>query len=120
MRMSDWRSDVCSADLSTKHAQALQKLVAEQGVLVKKLPDDVMVAMGNAAGEVIAELREDSDELVKRIVESFITYRNSIAEYMVYADNGQMNARALVYKYSGRGERRRTEERVGGEEEGRK
>src|SRR3546814_8045795 len=63
-------------EYSTKHAQALQKLVAEQGVLVKKLPDDVMVAMGNAAGEVIAELREDSDELVKRIVESFLAYRD--------------------------------------------
>src|SRR3546814_1884746 len=29
-------------EYSTKHALALQKLVAEQGVLVKKLPDDVM------------------------------------------------------------------------------
>ncbi|MPZ09340.1 MAG: ABC transporter substrate-binding protein [Kiloniellaceae bacterium] len=86
-------------EYSTKHAQALQQLVAEQGVVVKKLPDDVMVAMGNAAGEVIADLREDSDELVKRITESFLTYRASIADYMVYADNGQMNARALDYKY---------------------
>ncbi len=86
-------------EYTTKHAQALKKLVDEQGVLVKKLPDDVMVAMGNAAGEVIAELREDSDELVKRITESFLTYRSSVADYMVYADNGQMNARALDYKY---------------------
>ncbi len=66
---------------------------------VKKLPDDVMVAMGNAAGEVMSDLREDDDELVRRITESFLTYRGSIAEYMTYADNGQMNARALDYKY---------------------
>jgi len=58
------------------------------------------VAMGNAAGEVIAELRGDSDELVKRITESFIAYRASVADYMVYADNGQMNARALDYSYA--------------------
>lgn len=86
-------------EYSTKHALALQKLVAEQGVQVKKLPDDVIVAMGNAAGEVIADLRSDEDELVRRITESFLAYRNSIAEYMVYADNGQMNARALDYNY---------------------
>lgn len=86
-------------EYSTKHALALQKLVAEQGVQVKKLPDDVIVAMGNAAGEVIADLRGDEDELVRRITESFLAYRNSIAEYMVYADNGQMNARALDYNY---------------------
>ena len=36
---------------------------------------------------------------VRRIVESFIAYRASIADYMVYADNGQMNARALAYTY---------------------
>ncbi|WP_265516035.1 TRAP transporter substrate-binding protein [Nitratireductor luteus] len=88
-------------EYSTKHAQALKQLVSEHGVQVKQLPEDVMVAMGNAAGEVIAELREDDDELVKRIVESFLAYRESIAEYMVYADNGQMNARALDYNYGG-------------------
>ncbi|MQX38185.1 TRAP transporter substrate-binding protein [Roseospira navarrensis] len=88
-------------EYTTKHAQALKQLVAEQGVMVKKLPDDVLIAMGNAAGEVIADLRDDSDELVKRITESFLTYRASIADYMVYADNGQMNARALDYTYGG-------------------
>lgn len=86
-------------EYTTKHALALQKLVDEQGVEVRKLPDEVVVAMGNAAGEVMAELRDDSDELVKRITESFMTYRESIVRYMQYADNGQMNARALDYKY---------------------
>lgn len=88
-------------EYSTKHAQALAQLVAEQGVQVKKLPDEVIVAMGNAAGEVIGELRENDDELVRRIVESFLAYRSAIADYMVYADNGQMNARAMDYDYGG-------------------
>jgi len=86
-------------EYSTKHALSLQDLVANQGVMVRQLPEAVLIAMGNAAGEVMAELRDDSDELVQRIVESFLEYRASIAEYMVYADNGQMNARALDYSY---------------------
>jgi TRAP-type mannitol/chloroaromatic compound transport system substrate-binding protein len=86
-------------EYTTKHAASLAQLVAEHGVQVKKLPDEVIVAMGNAAGEVMAELREDDDELVRRITESFLTYRSSVAEYMTYADNGQMNARALDYTY---------------------
>ncbi len=86
-------------EYTTKHALALPKLVKEQGVQVKMLPEDVIIAMGNAAGEVIADLREDDDELVRRIVESFLAYRTMIADYMPYADNGQMNARALNYKY---------------------
>ncbi len=86
-------------EYSTKHAIALKQMVAEQGVQVRKLPDDVIVAMGNAAGQVIAELREHSDELVRRIVASFLKYRASIAEYNVYAENGLMNARAMNYRY---------------------
>ena len=86
-------------EYTTNHARALQQLVAEQGVQVRKLPDDVIVALGNAAGEVIADLREDEDELVRRITESFLAYRESVAGYMTYADNGQMNARALDYTY---------------------
>lgn len=88
-------------EYTTKHALALEKMVAEHGVQVKMLPEDVIKAMGNAAGEVIEDLRNDSDELVKRITESFLAYRKSVAAYMVYADNGQMNARALDYKYGG-------------------
>ncbi len=86
-------------EYTTKHALALQKLVSEQGVQVHKLPEDVIVAFGNAAGEVMADLRGDDDALVREITESFLSYRTSVAQYMTYADNGQMNARALDYKY---------------------
>jgi len=59
----------------------------------------VIVALGNAAGEVMSELREDDDELVRRIVDSFLAYRSLIRGYMPHADNGVMNARALDYDY---------------------
>ncbi len=88
-------------EYTTKHAAALKQMVAEHGVQVKMLPEEVIKAMGNAAGEVIDDLRNDEDELVKKITESFLAYRTSISDYMVYADNGQMNARALDYKYGG-------------------
>ena len=86
-------------EYTTKHAQSLKKLVSEHGVQVKKLPDSVISAMGKAGEEVIDELRQDSDELVKRIAESFISYRDLVGRYMSYADNGQMNARASVLGY---------------------
>ena len=86
-------------EYTTNHAKALRQLVAEQGVQVRKLPDEVIVALGNAAGEVMSELREDDDELVRRIVESFLAYRSLIRGYMPYADNGVMNARDLDYDY---------------------
>ncbi len=86
-------------EYTTKHAMALQQMVSDHGVQVKKLPDDVMVAMGNAAGQVIEDLRSHSDELVRKITDSYLKYRNLVANYNVYAENGQLNARALKYKY---------------------
>jgi TRAP-type mannitol/chloroaromatic compound transport system substrate-binding protein len=92
---------VVTADYNTNHAKALRLLVENEGVQVRKLPDEVMVAMGNAAGEVIADLRADGDELVGRIVESFLAYRDLMTYYKPYADQGQMNARDLDFDYGG-------------------
>ncbi|MCB1313272.1 MAG: TRAP transporter substrate-binding protein [Sedimentitalea sp.] len=86
-------------EYTTKHAASLRKMVDEDGVQVKMFPQDVIDAMGVAAGEVIDELRQDSDELVQRITESFIAYRDSVGRYMTYADGGQINARAHVMGY---------------------
>ncbi len=86
-------------EYTTKSAAALKSMVDEHGVVVKKFPDEVIAAMGKAAAEVIDELRQNDDELVKRITESFIAYRDSVGGYKTYADNGQMNARASVMGY---------------------
>lgn len=86
-------------EYTTKHAIALRSLVEDQGVMVRKFPDNVLNAMGEAAKEVIDELRQNDDELVKRITESFVAYRDSVGGYMPYADNGQMNARAALFGY---------------------
>jgi len=93
--------DEVLTEYNTNHAKALPQLVAEQGVQVRKVPEEILVAIGTAAGEVMAELREHDDELVGRIVESFLTYRNSLVDYMQYADGGIMNARLLDYGYPG-------------------
>ncbi|HEY5633448.1 MAG TPA: TRAP transporter substrate-binding protein [Burkholderiaceae bacterium] len=85
-------------EYTTKHALALKELVSKHGVQVKKLPDDVIAAMGKASEKVLASLREDKDPLVGKIVASYSSYRDSVGRYMTYADNGQMNARATVLR----------------------
>ncbi|MCY4288905.1 MAG: TRAP transporter substrate-binding protein [Aestuariivita sp.] len=86
-------------EYTTKHATALRKLTDEEGVQLHRFPDSVISAMGDATAEVIDELRQDDDDLVRRITESFISYRDSVGRYMTFADNGQMNARAAILGY---------------------
>lgn len=90
-----------TTEYNTNHAIALKQLVEEHDVQVRKMPEDVEIALGNAAGEVIAEMRENEDELVRRIVESFLAYRTSMVSYMPYSTGGILNARALDYTFPG-------------------
>jgi len=88
-------------EYNTKHALALRDLVSEHGVTIREWPEEIIVAMGNAMGEVVGELLASDDELVVRITQSFLEYRRLMVEYMPHADNGQMNARGLDYNYGG-------------------
>ena len=73
--------------------------MSKHGVIVREAPRDLLIAFGNAAGEVLAEIRADSDPLVKRIAESYVAFRNLQAEYTAQAYNGVMNARRLPIKW---------------------
>jgi TRAP-type mannitol/chloroaromatic compound transport system substrate-binding protein len=88
-------------EYNTKHALALRELVGTHGVTIRQWPEEIIVAMGNAMGEVVGELLASDDELVVRITQSFLEYRKLMVEYMPHADNGQMNARGLQYNYGG-------------------
>jgi len=85
-------------EYNTRNAQATRQLVAD-GTELREVPEDVLIALGNAAGEVIVEIYDDGDELVRRIIDSFREYRDLMTEYMPYGENGVMNARALPYDF---------------------
>ena len=87
-------------EYNTKHAMALRELVAS-GTEVRQWPEEIITAMGDAMGEVLNEMLADSDELVVRITESFLDYRNLMVEYMAHAEAAQLNARGLDYTYGG-------------------
>lgn len=91
--------NVVWGEYTTKSARALTSLVKDHGVAVRQLPESVVEAMGAASVEVIDELRQDEDELTRRITESFIAHRDLVGGYMSYADNGQRNARAKIFGY---------------------
>jgi len=82
-----------------RNAPALDTLVEDHGVQVRKAPDDVLVACGNAAGEIVAELLEDPDELVRRIAHSYVKFRGLAVTGARYTEAGMMNARVLDYAY---------------------
>jgi TRAP-type mannitol/chloroaromatic compound transport system substrate-binding protein len=68
---------------------------------VREWPEEIIIAMGNAMGEVMDEMLADEDELVRRITESFLDYRKLMVEYMVHSETAQLAARELDFDYGG-------------------
>jgi TRAP-type mannitol/chloroaromatic compound transport system substrate-binding protein len=81
------------------HPRALAELVSKHGVVVREVPRDVLIALGNSAGEILAEFRSHQDPLVKRIADSYAEFRNRSQAYMLQSYAGNYNARALPIRW---------------------
>jgi TRAP-type mannitol/chloroaromatic compound transport system substrate-binding protein len=75
---------------------ALRTLMEEHNVDVRRFPDDVTEALGNAAGEVIGELRDHEDEMVKTIIEDWLAFRRDAMLQAEYGEHAMMSARMLA------------------------
>lgn len=91
--------DQVTTEYDTRHAESLIQLRDEHDVQVTKVPDEIVIALGNAAGEVMAELRDHDDDIVRRIAASYLDYRAKAVEYMKHSETAFMNARLLPYEY---------------------
>lgn len=86
-------------EYTTNNAKALNKLVADHGVQLRKLPADIIAAMGKATKEVIGELRDSDDALTKQVTESYLAYHQLMGQYRTYTNSALLQARASVYGY---------------------
>src|SRR5690606_15489666 len=88
-----------TSEYVVRNPVALKSLVEDSGVQVRQAPQDVLLAAGNAAGEIMAELREDSDPLVKNIANAYVEFRKLAMENARYTETAMANARDLTYKF---------------------
>lgn len=86
------------AEYSLRNGEALANLIAK-GTKVSRVPNELMVAMGNASGELLAEERDKADAIGKKIFESYLKYRAPLSAYTRIGEQAMTNARALAYKY---------------------
>ncbi len=68
--------DMVASDFYANDPRALQTLVNDHGVNVHQFPESILEAGATAAQEVIADLRDNGDAMVKKTTESFIESLN--------------------------------------------
>lgn len=86
------------AEFNARNTDSLNTLINKHGVQLRQMPDDVLTALGNASGDVVAEVGQ-IDEIGKKVYESFMNFRKTAIAWSKVSDQAYMNARLLPFKY---------------------
>ncbi len=87
------------AEFNARNGDALQTLIEEHGVQLHNFSDEILNALGEASGDVLADVAKEGG-IVKRVYDSFIKFRKEMIAWSKYADQGYARARQLPFTYA--------------------
>ncbi len=90
------------AEFNANNAKALQQLSADKSIEIRKFDDALLVALGKASTEVVADIGQ-KDPMTRRIFESYSAFRNLSTRWTDIADRAFLNARHLSLAEFGKG-----------------
>ena len=89
-----------TADNDANNAGALEALIRQHGVQLRKLPDDFIQAYGRAWTEVLKELRDTGDDLTKRTLDSYYKFQREQMAWTRIGLQEYLNARLTGFRAS--------------------
>jgi TRAP-type mannitol/chloroaromatic compound transport system substrate-binding protein len=92
--------DDVASDMYANDPRALQALVAEHGVQVRRFPEDIIEAGAKASMELIGDIRANGDPVTKKVAESFVSAFNLLRQRTEGTDMPFLVAREKYIKYS--------------------
>ena len=81
------------AEYTARNNQALQTLVSEHQVDVRRLPDEVLIKLRQLSDEVVGEIAE-KDAVSRKVYESFTRFRDHVVQWSNISERAYLNARA--------------------------
>ncbi|WP_135077832.1 TRAP transporter substrate-binding protein [Terasakiella sp. SH-1] len=87
------------AEFNARNGDSLEVLLKKHGVQERKFSDDVMMAIGDASGEVMREVAK-TDALTTKIFDSYTDFRRKAIKWSDRSEASYWNARKLPFKYS--------------------
>jgi TRAP-type mannitol/chloroaromatic compound transport system substrate-binding protein len=87
------------ADYNARSPAALVELITQHGVQLRQFPADIFQAFANAAGDVMQEVLDSGDDVVKAIAGSYFKFRDETLIWTRIADQGYANMRLLEHRY---------------------
>jgi TRAP-type mannitol/chloroaromatic compound transport system substrate-binding protein len=90
------------AEYNARSGPALRSLVENHGVIVRGLPEDVLMACGEKSNEVLNEIYAGDtspNKIVRRIVEDFLAFRRDVIPWTRIGEQAYVNARRLPFEF---------------------
>ena len=75
-----------------RNNQALTELIEVHGVELRKLPDDVIEEFRAISNEILSDLAEE-DEVIGKVYDSYIKFKNNVTEYHKISEDSFIEAR---------------------------
>lgn len=85
-------NDDMLSEFTARNNASLRTLIDEHGVELRRLPDDVITALNEAALEVVSEAAK-TDEISQRIYDSYMTFLKDVREYHDVSEKAYINIR---------------------------
>jgi TRAP-type mannitol/chloroaromatic compound transport system substrate-binding protein len=82
------------AEFNANNAKALDELVQDKNISIRKFDDVLLRALGKASAEVLAEV-SNKDPLTRKIYQSYTEFRNRAVRWSELSERGFLNARVL-------------------------
>ncbi len=86
------------AEFNARNNDALDTLRTKHGVQLRQFSDDVLNAIGEASGQVVAEAAA-GDAMTRKVYDSFLAFRKKAIAWSRLSDQAYWNARLLPFKY---------------------
>jgi len=86
------------AEFNARNAGALAELVNEHNVELRKFPEDVLRALGEASGTVLREVA-DHDDISRRVYDSFLAARRNGMTWGEWSEEGFAAMRRLDFRF---------------------
>jgi TRAP-type mannitol/chloroaromatic compound transport system substrate-binding protein len=90
------------AEYTAQSGPALRTLVQKHGVIVRSLPEDVLIACGEKSNEVLNEIHAGDtspNRIVRRIIEDFLAFRQDVVPWTRVGEQAFVNARRLPFEF---------------------
>ncbi|NQU61251.1 MAG: TRAP transporter substrate-binding protein [Rhodospirillales bacterium] len=87
------------SEFRARNADALNTLRGKHQVDFRRFSDDVLKAMGTAAGAVVGDIGAGGDPLTGKIYENFKSFRKKALSWTHIGEQTFQNARILPFKY---------------------